>query len=230
MKKERAVKRAHKRMQEYWSKEQSLKMLLIVLVVYIFLIIPLIHRNVSGQIVFFVFYFLLLSSGWPFLKDFHMPWLIWLLILFPFAFLFNELYTLALWERVAADLFIIGYCLLLCWILLRRTFAEGPITGYRIQGSIAVYLLIAFSFAMMFHAVTLLEGTSAFKGSITSFDNYKEYMYFSLTTLTTTGYGDIVPAVSTSRSLANLEALIGQLYPAILIARLVSLQLVSSHR
>jgi len=53
-------------------------------------------------------------------------------------------------------------------------------------------------------------------------------MYFSLTTLTTMGYGDITPVNGIARSLSNLEALNGQLYPAILIARLVSLEFIKT--
>ena len=55
-------------------------------------------------------------------------------------------------------------------------------------------------------------------------------MYFSFVTLTTTGYGDIVPVHAGARSLANLEAFIGQLYPAVLLARLVSLELTSGSK
>jgi len=51
-----------------------------------------------------------------------------------------------------------------------------------------------------------------------------ELVYFSLTTLTTTGFGDIVPVHAIARSLATLEAVIGQLYPATLLARLVTLE------
>ena len=50
-------------------------------------------------------------------------------------------------------------------------------------------------------------------------------IYFSFVTLTSTGYGDIVPMHPIARSLANLEAIIGQLYPATLLARLVTLEL-----
>jgi hypothetical protein len=50
-------------------------------------------------------------------------------------------------------------------------------------------------------------------------------LYFSLTTLTTTGFGDITPVHPFARSLANLEAIIGQLYPATILARLVTLEL-----
>ena len=51
-----------------------------------------------------------------------------------------------------------------------------------------------------------------------------DWVYFSFVTLTTVGYGDITPVARAARSLAMLEALVGQLYPAIIIARLVSLQ------
>ena len=47
--------------------------------------------------------------------------------------------------------------------------------------------------------------------------------YFSLTTLTSTGYGDIVPVHPLARSMANIESVIGQLFPATLLARLVTL-------
>jgi len=49
--------------------------------------------------------------------------------------------------------------------------------------------------------------------------------YFSFVTLTTVGYGDILPASLVTRSLANFEGLIGTLFPAILIARLVSMEI-----
>jgi hypothetical protein len=50
-------------------------------------------------------------------------------------------------------------------------------------------------------------------------------LYFSFTTLTTAGFGDITPLHPLARNLANLESVIGQLYPATLLARLVSLEL-----
>jgi hypothetical protein len=52
-------------------------------------------------------------------------------------------------------------------------------------------------------------------------------VYFSFVTLTSVGYGDIVPVHPVARSLCNLESIIGQLYPATLLARLVTLELQS---
>jgi voltage-gated potassium channel Kch len=54
-------------------------------------------------------------------------------------------------------------------------------------------------------------------------------LYFSLTTMTTTGYGDIVPVDPFARSLANLESMFGQFYFAITVTRLVTLEL-EEHR
>jgi hypothetical protein len=54
-------------------------------------------------------------------------------------------------------------------------------------------------------------------------------IYFSFVTLTTIGYGDVVPLHPYARGLANVEAIIGQLYPATLLARLVTLELAVRH-
>jgi hypothetical protein len=57
------------------------------------------------------------------------------------------------------------------------------------------------------------------------FSQIDTILYFSFTTLTTTGFGDITPMHPFARSLTNLEAVIGQLYPATILARLVTLEL-----
>jgi len=72
-----------------------------------------------------------------------------------------------------------------------------------------------------------LSTPDAFKG--VSFEDdaalASELFYLSFTTLTSTGYGDIVPIHPLARSFCNIEAVIGQLCPATLLARLVTLQL-----
>ena len=85
---------------------------------------------------------------------------------------------------------------------------------------------IAVGFATLFTFVGLLL-PDAFKG-ITFDDNpalANSVFYLSFVTLTSTGYGDIVPLHPIARSLCNLESVIGQLYPATLLARLVTLEL-----
>jgi hypothetical protein len=92
----------------------------------------------------------------------------------------------------------------------------------RIFGAIVLYLLIGLMFAVSY-AMIAASVTNAFAGKAMSADNLFEWGYFSLVTMTTVGYGDITPIARAARSLAMLEALVGQLYPAIIIARLVSL-------
>lgn len=116
--------------------------------------------------------------------------------------------------------------LVLTWSVARAVFAPGRVTYHRIVGAILLYLLIAWLFVALFTFVDLAN-PGAFSG-MSLVDNSalsEKLIYFSFVTLTTTGYGDIVPLHPVARSLCNLESIVGQLYPAILLARLVTLQL-----
>jgi hypothetical protein len=111
-------------------------------------------------------------------------------------------------------------------VVARAVFAPGRVTYHRIHGAILLYLLIAVIFMALYVFVSLL-----FPGAISgiSFEDSpalaSNLIYFSFTTLTTTGYGDIFPVHPLARSLSNLESIVGQLYPATLLARLVTLEI-----
>ncbi len=111
-------------------------------------------------------------------------------------------------------------------IVARAVFRQGRVTYHRIVGAVLLYLLVAVGFATLFTFVGL-SIPDAFKGVSFKDDAAlaSELFYLSFTTLTSTGYGDIVPVHPVARSLCNIEAVIGQLYPATLLARLVTLQL-----
>jgi hypothetical protein len=111
-------------------------------------------------------------------------------------------------------------------IVARVVFGPGRVTYHRIVGAILPYLLIGVAFATLFALVGLAD-SNAFKGVSIKDDAVlaNEVFYLSFITLTSTGYGDIVPVHPWARSLCNIEGIIGQLYPAILLARLVSLEL-----
>jgi hypothetical protein len=114
----------------------------------------------------------------------------------------------------------------LAWTVARATFAPGRVTYHRVIGAVLLYLTVALIFAAMFTFLGTFD-PKAFIGLPVQ-DSPKlatQLIYFSLTTLTTTGYGDVAPLHPLARSLCNLEAVFGQLYPATLVARLVTLEL-----
>ncbi|MGD9763324.1 MAG: ion channel [Candidatus Binatia bacterium] len=117
---------------------------------------------------------------------------------------------------------------LLATILLRQAFREGPVTHGRIFAAVNAYLLIGLMFALLYSAIGALA-PNAFSTAATPphvpLTVTSPFVYFSFVTLTTVGYGDIQPIHPAARSLATLEAVIGQLFPAVLLARLVSLEL-----
>jgi hypothetical protein len=105
--------------------------------------------------------------------------------------------------------------------LLGQVFRPGRVTVHRVLGAVAVYVLLATAWGTAFQALTVLQ-----PGALRGADGpatHDEAMWLSFVTITTTGYGDVLPISSMARSLASLEALTGVLFPAILISRLVSL-------
>ena len=206
----------------FWAKERSLFVLLIFLSLHIFVILPLGREMTFGRIIGFVFYSFLLIAGLRYLTNSRKFPIILLVAAISLVLLGTGIFSNQIWVSTLTQSFVILYCGILAWIVLVKTFSEGPITIYRIEGSIVVYLLLGLIFAYLQNIVFLLGGQSAFNGLKST--DIREFLYFSFTTLTTVGYGDISPAVPASRSIANVESLIGQLYPAILIARLVSME------
>ena len=114
-------------------------------------------------------------------------------------------------------------------VVTPAVFGSGRVTYHHIIGAILLYLAIAITFVALFTFIGSLV-PKAFSG-LSLEDSpalASNLIYFSFVTLTTTGYGDIFPVHPVARSLCNLESIIGQLYPATLLARLVTLEL--AHR
>ncbi|MGD1852409.1 MAG: ion channel [Cyanophyceae cyanobacterium] len=89
-----------------------------------------------------------------------------------------------------------------------------------VRGGVSVYLLLGFVWALLYGIVSLLD-MHAFSPSLILDDSLLTAMHFSFTTLTTLGYGDIVPKSPLALVLTNLEAIAGQMYSTIFIAILV---------
>jgi hypothetical protein len=124
----------------------------------------------------------------------------------------------------AGALLLMGVTLVV--VVARAVFSPGRISYHRIIGAILVYLSVAVTFAALFAIVGLMV-PGAFSGMVLE-DNpalASNVIYFSFVTLTSTGYGDVFPVHPVARSMCNLETIIGQLYPATLLARLVSLEI-----
>jgi len=114
--------------------------------------------------------------------------------------------------------------LVIIWTVARAVFEPGRITYHRVVGAILLYLTIGLLFVALYTLVGAYS-PNAFNGlTVTAHVSLpSDLVCFSFTTLTAVGYGDIVPVDPVARSLSNIEAILGQLYPATLLARLVSL-------
>ncbi len=116
-------------------------------------------------------------------------------------------------------------------VIGRAVFAPGPISTHRVVGAIVLYLNFGLIAGSCYRVIWDLI-PNAISGVPSSTDVWEasgSLLYFSFVTLTTIGYGDIVPVHPIARAIANLEGIIGQLYPATLLARLVTMEL-EAHR
>jgi hypothetical protein len=117
---------------------------------------------------------------------------------------------------------------ILALMTLKRTLRPGRVTVYRVFGGIAGYLLIGYTWTFAYQLLLLqAPGAIHFEPALPdAFSQQPSHLiYFSFVTLTTVGYGDVHPVLPAARSLAVAEALVGQLYLAILIASLVGMAL-----
>jgi hypothetical protein len=141
------------------------------------------------------------------------------------VFLLRLYYPVPFHLHILAGAWLIIACTL-GGVVTQAVFRGGRVTYHRIIGAILLYLLIAVAFATLFLFVGLSD-RGAIKGI--TFDDDQSLasalFYMSFVTLTSTGYGDIVPLHPLARSLCNIESVIGQLYPATLLARLVTLEM-----
>lgn len=118
---------------------------------------------------------------------------------------------------------IFGFLLTAISFTLKRVAITTDLSPNRLVGAICVYLLLGVIWAV---AYTILEMISP--GSFGGFTPLQgrgwgnEWLYFSFVTMTTLGYGDLLPLSATARTMAYMQAVFGQLYVAILVAGLVS--------
>lgn len=118
--------------------------------------------------------------------------------------------------------------------LLNHIVRRKDVTANTIFAALCVYLLIGYIWAFMYSIQeTLSPGSFNFNGTLFDIRADKQhvfwqlyyFMYYSFTSLTTLGLGDIVPATPSARVLTALEAMIGQIYLVVLVSRLVGMHI-----
>ena len=130
----------------------------------------------------------------------------------------------ATWAVFITYLALIPYQLMLLWILGRFLIVVKTITRDVLYAAVALYLLLGAVFVPMYGLMGLLIPGSFIDGSYSNASvQWQQLVYFRYTSLTSTGFGDILPVSWWARSFANLEMIAGVLFITIVMARLVSL-------
>ena len=200
----------------------------VVLVTPVFVVQPLGEIGVGGRVLTTLFFSLLLIAGVWAVADKRTP----AIVVGAVVFAALAVRWLRLWSGTGSLVFsdaIVSYafCVVVAVVVLAQVFRAGPITVRRIQGAVAAYLLLGMAWAFAYQGVAHeLPAAFAFAGkSAPDGAGIPDFVYFTFVTLTTVGYGDITAVHPLARSLVTIEALIGQLFPAVLLARLVSMEM-----
>ncbi len=98
-----------------------------------------------------------------------------------------------------------------------RLVRDRGVTLQAVAGALAIYMLVGLTFALVIGFVAYVGPTYFVQGN----QSLSQQVYFSFTTMTTTGYGDLTPATRAGRALSVLEMLIGQIYLVTVIGLLV---------
>ena len=126
--------------------------------------------------------------------------------------------------EVSAHAVHVAFLLLTIVVILRHVFRDAAVGPDMVLGAVCAYLLLGLAFNQVYSLVETVQPGS-FAGAI---GVQRDGGYFSLVTLSTLGYGDVVPVRALARSIAALEAVFGQFYIAVIVARLVALQMAYS--
>ncbi len=216
-----------KRFQER-SREPGLTALLIVQVALIFLIIPLASMGLIPELAVPAMFVLLVIATLVVTSRSRIAvWAVLIAVLLsPFGIFIHAEHPSVITEWLSTIGRLLGIAVVSI-VIARAVFGGGRVTLHRVQGAVVLYLNFALFFFTIYRFIIVLVPTAFHGMPPTGSENGSggTLLYFSLTTLATLGYGDITPVHEMARNFANLEAVIGQLYPATLLARLVSLEL-----
>jgi hypothetical protein len=219
----------YRKIKQFWNEERSLTTLLVLLAINMFVLEPVIREGVGTTLMKDTFFSLLLLAGLLTMtghKTLQIGFFLFIaltIIVHWARFAFGTA-GLSGWDALLSMLSLCAFTVVVLWQVNRK----GPVTGHRVRGAVAGYLLLGLSCAYAYALIDFLI-PGAFQMPAADLQSreaqYDAFVYFSIVTLTTLGYGDITAIHPVARSVVMMEALLGQLYPAILIARLVTLQM-----
>lgn len=215
-----------RRNREFWTHERSLTALLIYLSLMLLLWMPASGRSWTEFIVKDLLFMLIVVAGvYSVLTNWKRQLFFISLAIVSAVLRVVNFMTPSVDLNAVNDFLTIVFFVILTYFVLHHIFKDGPVNFYRIQGSLAVFIIIGFVWAFAYHLLEDLNpgSFSSMTGSVTL--EYGQYVYFSFVTMTTLGYGDIIAVHPLARSLVVFEGMIGLLYPTVMVARLVAMEL-----
>ena len=212
----------------FWNEERGLSAMLIFLVLHLFVLSPVSTFGYVFKVIASLVLSIALVAGVLIIVQQRLLRAITIgFVVGAIFFRFSSFLAEAPWITLGNVLFTFLSLSALIYVVYLQISREGPVTGHRIRGAIAEYILIALFFAFLYRLIfELVPGSFSIPGGAhDGFAGSGTFYYFSIVTLTTTGFGDIIAIHPMARSFVMVEVIIGQLYPAILLARLVTLEL-----
>ena len=205
---------------------------LLISLILLLLLFPIVSEVFIERVIFDIFLsFVLLSAVYTVSRKKHVLTIALLLSIPTFAgmwstYVLKNIYlTLVGWSFAIAFFGFIGI------IVLSDVLKAEKVTTDTIHAAICVYLLIGVTWALLYSVMEgIRPGSFLIEHSqVTSVSEYMpHFLYYSFVTLTTLGYGDITPLTPLAKTLSYMEAVTGQIYIAVLIARLVGLHIAHS--
>jgi len=201
---------------------------LLICLVSLFVLRPFLEGYVRVKLLMDIFITFLMISGAYAVSQKRTTFVIALILAIPAVLIQWSSYMLSLsFLEVLARFFSSMFFAYIAVVILNYLFREKKVTADVIYGAICVYLLIGLVWGAGYSFLEIYHPASFELGKFSDAD-LTQFIYFSYVTMTTLGYGDITPLSSPAQFLSVLEAMTGQLYLAIIIARLVGMHISQS--
>ena len=203
--------------------------LLLILILLKFVLCPFLEGFIGINILMDILFSLILISGIYAISEKKLVLIIGLLIALPtfvanWSLYFLKIPSLELVHRIFGAFFF-AYIII---IMISYLFKEKNVTVEVITSAISVYFLIGLTWTFVFSLLEIFHPGSFSLSSQNQIKDIEQLFYYSFVTLTTIGYGDITALTAPAGSLSALEAMMGQIYLAVLVARLVGMYIFQS--